>query len=92
MAKKLYRIPVEWAVTGTLLVEAESLSEALLEAEDAPLPEATDYIEGTFEVNRQMISYFNKNLTKEEIEELGIAIEDRIVVQQQLDDMPKNIY
>ena len=67
MAKKLYRIPVEWAVTGTVLVEAESLSEALLEAEDAPLPEATDYIEGTFEINRQMISYVNKNLTKEEI-------------------------
>jgi hypothetical protein len=67
MAKKLYRIPVEWAVTGTLLVEAESLSEALIEAEDAPLPEATDYIEGTFEINRQMISYVNKNLTKEEI-------------------------
>lgn len=67
MAKKLYRIPVEWAVTGTLLVEAESLSEALLEAEDAPLPEATDYIDGTFEINRQMIAYVNKNLTKEEI-------------------------
>ena len=67
MAKKLYRIPVEWAVTGTLLVEAESLSEALLEAEDAPLPEPEDYIEGTFEINRQMIPYVNKNLTKEEI-------------------------
>jgi hypothetical protein len=66
MTKKLYRIPVEWAVTGTLLVEAESLSEALLEAEDAPLPEPEDYIEGTFEINRQMISFVNKKLTKEE--------------------------
>ena len=66
MAKKLYRIPVEWAVTGTLLVEAESLSEALLEAEDAPLPEPEDFIEGTFEINRQMISFVNKKLTKEE--------------------------
>jgi hypothetical protein len=66
MAKKLSRIPVEWAVTGTLLVEAESLSEALLEAEDAPLPEPEDFIEGTFEINRQMISFVNKNLTKEE--------------------------
>jgi len=64
--KKLYRIPVEWAVTGTLLVEAESLSEALLEAEDAPLPEPEDYIDGTFEINRQMISFVNKKLTKEE--------------------------
>jgi len=66
MAKKLYRIPVEWAVTGTLLVEAESLSAALLEAEDAPLPEPEDFIEGTFEINHQMISFVNKNLTKEE--------------------------
>ena len=64
--KKLYRIPVEWAVTGTVLVEAESLSEALLEAEDAPLPEPEDYIDGTFEINRQMISFVNKKLTKEE--------------------------
>lgn len=68
MAKKLYRIPVEWAVTGVMLVEAESLAEALVEAEDAPLPEAKDFIEGTFEVNRHMIQYVNKNLTKEEIE------------------------
>jgi len=66
MAKKLYHIPVEWAVTGTLLVEAESLSEALLEAENAPFPEPEDYIEGTFEINRQMISFVNKKLTKEE--------------------------
>ena len=66
MTKKLYRIPVEWAVTGTLLVEAESLSAALLEAEDAPLPEPEDFIEGTFEINHQMISFVNKNLTKEE--------------------------
>jgi hypothetical protein len=66
MTKKLYHIPVEWAVTGTLLVEAESLSEALLEAEDAPLPEPEDYIDGTFEINRQMISFVNKKLTKEE--------------------------
>ena len=67
MAKKLYRIPVEWAVTGTMLVEADNLAEALLEAEDAPLPEPEDYIDGTFEINRHMIAYVNKNLTKEEI-------------------------
>lgn len=68
MTKKLYRIPVEWAVSGTMLVEAESLGEALLEAEDAPLPEASDYIDGTFEINRSFIPFVNKNLTKEEIE------------------------
>jgi hypothetical protein len=72
MAKKLYRIPVEWAVTGTVLVEAESLSEALLEAEDAPLPEPEDYIDGTFEINRQMISFVNKKLTKEEKSDIDV--------------------
>ena len=75
MAKKLYRIPVEWAVTGTMLVEADSLAEALIEAEDAPLPEATDYIEGTFEVNTQMIPHLNKSrLSKEELAECGEQI------------------
>jgi hypothetical protein len=73
MAKKLYRIPVEWAVTGTMLVEADSLAEALIEAEDAPLPQATDYIEGTFEINTQMIPYFNE-LSKEESAECGEQI------------------
>jgi hypothetical protein len=67
--KKLYRIPVEWAVTGTMLVEAESLSEALIEAEDAPLPEAQDYLEGTFQINRSFIPYVNKNLTEAEIKD-----------------------
>lgn len=75
MAKKLYRIPVEWAVTGTMLVEAESLAEALIEAEEAPLPEAQDYIDGTFEINRQMIPHFNKSrLSKEEVAECGEQI------------------
>lgn len=69
MTKKLYRIPVLWTVSGTMLVEAESLSEALLEAEDAPLPEAEDFIEGTFEINRSFIPYVNKNLTEAEIKD-----------------------
>jgi hypothetical protein len=67
--KKLYRIPVQWMVTGTMLVEAESLSDALIEADDAPLPEAQDYIDGTFEINRGMIQYVNKNLTEAEIKD-----------------------
>jgi hypothetical protein len=69
MTKKLYRIPVEWAVAGTMLVEAESLSEALLEAEDAPLPEAQDYLEGTLQINRSFIPCVNKNLTQAEIKD-----------------------
>ena len=72
--KKLYRIPVEWAVTGTILVEAESLAEAIVEAEDAPLPVPEEYIDGTFAVNHHMIPYMNENLTKEEIKECQIEL------------------
>jgi hypothetical protein len=67
--KKLYRIPIQWMVTGTVLVEAENLADALIEAEDAPFPEAQDYIDGTFEINRGMIQYMNKNLTDAEIKD-----------------------
>lgn len=67
--KKLYRIPIQWMVTGTMLVEAENLADALIEAEDAPLPEPEDYIDGTFEINRGMIQYMNKNLTDAEIKD-----------------------
>ena len=90
MTKKLYRIPVEWAVTGTMLVEAESIAQALVEAEDAPLPQAESFIEGTFEINYQMIPFCNKKLSAKELEELEATIQDRIVVEQQLDDMPKD--
>jgi len=66
MSKTLYRIPVEWAVTGTVLVEAESLEEAISEADNAPLPCPDDYIEGTFQINHTMIPYLNDNLTTKE--------------------------
>ena len=52
-----------------MLVEAESLADALIEAEDAPLPEAQDYLEGTFQINRSFIPYVNKNLTEAEIKD-----------------------
>lgn len=90
MAKKLYRIPVEWAVTGVMLVEAESLAEALVEAEEAPLPEAQEFIEGTFEINTEMIQYFNRKLSNEDKEQLGIEVENKIDAKQHIEDMPKN--
>lgn len=67
LMKKLYRIPVEWTVSGTMLVKAENLAEAIEEADNAPLPKASEYIEGSFLVNNQMIPYINKNLTAEEM-------------------------
>jgi len=36
---------------GTVEVEADSLAEAIHEADGAPLPENGEYIEGSFEVD-----------------------------------------
>jgi hypothetical protein len=67
---KTYRIPCTWTVAGTIVVKANNLEEAIFEAENnAPLPTDNDYIEGSFEVNNQMIPYLNKNLTETEMTE-----------------------
>lgn len=54
--KKVFKVAVEWAVFGTIEVEAESLEEAIKianEDESIPLPE-WEYIDGSFEVNEDM--------------------------------------
>jgi hypothetical protein len=67
---KTYRIPCTWTVAGTVTVKANNLEEAIFEAENnSPLPADNDYIEGSFEVNNQMIPYLNKNLTETEMTE-----------------------
>jgi hypothetical protein len=72
MSKKTYTIPCTWQVSGFITVEADNLNEALTEADDAPLPETNEYIEGSFEIDHQMISFYNDNLTKEEKRECNI--------------------
>jgi hypothetical protein len=53
---KTYRIPVSWEVYGYVTIKAESLSEAVLQAEDAPLPEDASYIEASFRVDHEAIA------------------------------------
>ena len=48
---KTYKIGVVWQMYGYVEVEAESLAEAIHEAQDAPLPEDGSYVEGSFEVD-----------------------------------------
>lgn len=67
--KKTYIIPCTWTVAGEMAIEAESLEDAIFEAENnAPLPTDTSYIEGSFEVNNQMIPWVNKDLNKDELD------------------------
>ena len=52
---KTYKIPVVWQMHGYVEVEADSMSEAVNKAYDAPLPEDGSYIEGSFEVDESAI-------------------------------------
>lgn len=48
---KTYKIPVVWQMYGYVTVEADSLTEAISEANCAPLPEDASYVENSFEVD-----------------------------------------
>ena len=52
---KEYRIPVSWSVCATMTIEAESLEDALEAAQDAPLPTDSDYLEGSFKVDEELL-------------------------------------
>ena len=61
---KYYEIPCVWEVYGTLEVEASSLEEAIELAEDTErtgLPDSYDYIDGSFEVDRDVAEEINKD-------------------------------
>jgi len=59
---KTYKIPVVWAMSAIVEMQAESLEEAILMAEDAPVPENGTYMECSFEVDEQAIQYHNPNM------------------------------
>ena len=55
---KTYKVPVVWQMYGYVEVEAESMAEAIHEAQAAPLPEDASYVEGSFEVDES--GYFEE--------------------------------
>ena len=59
---KFYEIPCSWEVYGTAEVEADNLDEAVakVEADDFPLPGRASYVDGSFEVDRDVAEELNK--------------------------------
>ena len=59
---KFYEIPCSWEVYGTVEVEADNLDEAVakVEADDFPLPGRASYVDGSFEVDRDVAEELNK--------------------------------
>ena len=58
---KYYEIPCAWEVYGTVEVVADSLSEAIekVEADAFPLPINFAYVDGSFEVDRDVVEEMN---------------------------------
>ena len=72
MSKKTYTIPCTWSVVGEITVEADNLQDAITKAEDAPLPEDSEYLEDSFQIEHDMIPYHNENLTAEEKQDCNV--------------------
>ena len=70
-----YTIPVVYTVMGRMKIKAESLADALLIAEDAPLPKDTSYVDDSFEIDFGGIQYLNPNLSDEDKNELDDQID-----------------
>jgi hypothetical protein len=67
MSKRKFIIPIVWTLGANLEIEAESLDEAILMADSCDLPKDGEYINGSFEVNKDVIPFLNeKVLTAEE--------------------------
>ena len=60
---KYYEIPCTWEVYGTVEIEADSLEEAieLAERDDSPMPDDSDYVAGSFQVDRDIAEEINKD-------------------------------
>lgn len=56
---KTYKIPVIWQSVGICEIEAESLQEAIEKAENGPLPNNSSYIDDSFEIDCEGISFHN---------------------------------
>lgn len=60
MKKRTYVIPVSWSVMGEVSVLAENLSEAIkLARHNKELPEHSEYIDDSFEVNEALIPFLD---------------------------------
>lgn len=66
---KTYKIPCTWQMYGYHHIEAENIKEALQKAEDSNLPENGEYIESSFEIDNEIIPFYNE-LTEEEKEQV----------------------
>lgn len=52
---KKFRIPVTWIQVADVIVEANSLEEAMEKVMQAPLPEKSEYLDGSFQIDEEIL-------------------------------------
>jgi len=52
---KTYKIPCSWVMSGTLEIEADTVGEAIVKADYAPLPAESEYLEGSFVIDLELL-------------------------------------
>jgi len=52
---KTYKIPCTLMMSGNIEVEADTVGEAILIAENAPLPTESEYLEGSFVIDLELL-------------------------------------
>jgi len=50
-----FKIPVSWTMVADMVIEAETLEDAIHEAEDGELPEG-EYCDSSFEINHDLLN------------------------------------
>ena len=64
-----YKIPCAWQMYGSYEIQANSIEEAIQKAKDAPLPETSEFLEGSFEIDYDEVIVEN-DLTDNEINKI----------------------
>lgn len=69
--KKVFKLPVEWSVFGTIEIEAESLEDALKifckTENETGLPKESDYIEDSFQLSTESSPFTDIKETAKEL-------------------------
>ena len=53
--QKIYKIPCTWVMSANIEVEADTVGEAIVKANYAPLPTEPDYMEGSFVIDLDLL-------------------------------------
>jgi len=58
---KTYIVPVVWCCSANLEIEADSLDEAVMKAEDMGVPNQDEwnYLDGSWEIDHGSLEFFN---------------------------------